>query len=220
MPKPPDRGTHLTLPDDTAVLPDLPHLQPEEMREMEMVLRSYWQTETRAPNGDERFKGPPSEELQALGFQAEEITGRVSRWETMEGQLGRDRTLVDRAIQRRDDLWKEAFTDFNLDPPKPHTELVTKQRNRVYVVNWTPELARPEPTQGVAGDQPSGDAEEGPPLIWTRVPSPGVGPLGPAPPLGTAQAGGPATGRGRAEAAMSGAETGPTTSQAPTAAAG
>jgi hypothetical protein len=25
-PKPPDRGTHLTLPDDTAVLPDLPHL--------------------------------------------------------------------------------------------------------------------------------------------------------------------------------------------------
>jgi hypothetical protein len=35
--------------------------------------------------------------------------------------------VVDRAIQRRDDLWKEAFTDFNLDPPKPHTELVTKQ---------------------------------------------------------------------------------------------
>jgi hypothetical protein len=43
-PKPPYQGTHLTLPDDTAVLPDLPHLQPEEMREMEMVLRSYWQT--------------------------------------------------------------------------------------------------------------------------------------------------------------------------------
>jgi hypothetical protein len=40
-PKPPDRGTHLTPPDDTAVLPDLPHLQPEEMRKMEMVLRSY-----------------------------------------------------------------------------------------------------------------------------------------------------------------------------------
>jgi hypothetical protein len=66
----------------------------------------------------------------------------------MQGQLGRDRTLVDRAIQRRDDLWKEAFTDFNLDLPKPHTELVTKQGNRVYVVKWTPELARPEPAAG------------------------------------------------------------------------
>jgi hypothetical protein len=64
-PKPPDRGTHLTLPDDTTVLPDLPHLQPKEMREMEMVLRSYWQTAAREPNGDERFKGPPREELQA-----------------------------------------------------------------------------------------------------------------------------------------------------------
>jgi hypothetical protein len=121
-------------------------------------------------------------------------------WEKMEGHLGRDRTLVDRAIQRRDDLWKEAFTDFNLDPPKPHTELVTKQRN-----------ARPEPTQGAAEDQPSGDAEEGPQLIWTREPSPGVRPLGPTP---------SSTGRGRAEAAVSGAETAPTTSQAPPAAAG
>jgi site-specific DNA-cytosine methylase len=65
-PKPPDRGTHLTLPDNTAVLPDLPHLQPEEMREMEMVLQSYWQTEARAPHGDERFKGLPPEELQML----------------------------------------------------------------------------------------------------------------------------------------------------------
>jgi hypothetical protein len=213
-PKPPDRGTHLTLPDDTAVLPDLPHLQPKEMREMEMVLRSYWQAAAREPNGDERFKGPPPEELQALGFQAEELAGRVSRWERMESHLGRDRTVVDRAIQRRDDLWKEAFTDFNLDPPKPHTELVTKQGNRVYVVKWTPELARPQPTQGAAGDQPSGDAEEGPPLIWTRVPLPGAGPLG------RAQIGGPATGRGREETAVSGAETGPTNSQAPTAAAG
>jgi hypothetical protein len=150
-PKPPDQVTHLTLPDDTAVLPDLPHLEPEEMREMEMVLRSYWQTEARAPHGDERFKGPPPEELQALGFQAEELAGRESRWEKMEGHLGRDRTVVDRAIQRRDDLWKEAFTDFNLDPPKPHTELVTKQGNRIHVVKWTPELARPEPTQGAAG---------------------------------------------------------------------
>jgi hypothetical protein len=41
-PKPPNRGTHLPLQDDTGVLPDLPHLHPDEMREMEMVLRSYW----------------------------------------------------------------------------------------------------------------------------------------------------------------------------------
>jgi hypothetical protein len=126
---------------------------------------------------------------------------------------------VDRAIQMRDYLWKGAFTDFDLDPPKPRTELVTKQGNRVHVVKWTPELARPASTQGAAGDRPSGDVEEGPPLIWTREPSPGVGPLGPAPP-GTAQAGGPPSGRGRTEAAVSGAETGPPTSQAPTAAAG
>jgi hypothetical protein len=218
-PNPPDRGTHLTLPDDTAVLPDLPHLQPEEMREMEMVLRFYWQTAAREPNGDELFKGPPPEELQALRFQAEELAGRVSRWEKMESHLGRDRTVVNRAAQRRDDLWKEAFTDFNYDPPKPRTELVTKQGNRVYVVKWTPQLARPESTQGAAGDQPSGDAEEGPTLIWIRETSPGGGPLGPAPPS-TAQAGGPPTGHGCAEAAVSEAGTGPTTGQASTAPAG
>jgi hypothetical protein len=141
-PKPPDRGTHLTLPDDTAVLPDLPHLQPEDMREMEMVIRSYWQTAAREPNGDEQFKGPPPEELQALGFQAEELAGQVSRWEKMESHLGRDRTLVDRATRRRDDLWKEAFTDFKYNPPKPRTELVTKQGNRVYGVKWTPQLTQ------------------------------------------------------------------------------
>jgi hypothetical protein len=150
-PKPPDRGTHLTLSDNTTVLPDLPHLQPKEMREMEMVLRSYWQTAARDPNGDERFKGPPPEELQALGFQAEELAGRVSRWDKMESHLGSDRTLVDRATRRRDDLWKETFTDFNYNPPKPRTELVTKQGNRVYVVKWTPQLTRPESTQGAAG---------------------------------------------------------------------
>jgi hypothetical protein len=83
----------------------------------------------------------------------------------MESHLGRDRTLVDRATRRRDDLWKEAFTDFNYNLPKPRTELVTKQGNKVYVVKWTPQLTRPESTQGAAGDQPSGDAEEGPPLI-------------------------------------------------------
>jgi hypothetical protein len=124
--------------------------------------------------------------------------------------------LVDRAIQMRDDLWKGAFTDFNLDPPKPRTELVTKQGNTVHVVRWTSEVTRPASTQEAAGDRPSGDVEEGPPLIWTREPSPEVGPLGPAPPS-SAQAGGPPSGHGRTEAAVSGAETGPTTSQAPTA---
>jgi hypothetical protein len=129
-PKPPDRGTHLTLLDDTSVLPDLPHLQPKEMREM---------------------------------------------------------------------------------------ELMTKQGNRVYVVKWTPQLTRPESTQGAAGDQPSGDAEEGPPLIWTRETSPGDrGPLRPALPS-TTQAGGPSTGHGRTDTAASGAGMGPTTGQAATA---
>jgi hypothetical protein len=218
-PKPPDRGTHLTLPDDTTILPDLPHLQPKEMCEMEMVLRSYWQTAAREPNGDEQFKGPPPEELQALGFQAEELAGRVSRCEKMESHLGRDRTLVDRATRRRDDLWKEAFTDFNYEPPKPRIELVTKQGNRVYVIKWTPQLTRRESTQGAAGDQPSGDAEEGPPLIWTRETLPGAGPLRPAPPS-TTQAGGPSTGHGRTKTAASGAGMGPTTGQAPTAPAG
>jgi hypothetical protein len=52
----------------------------------------------------------------------------------MESHLGRDRTLVDQATRRRDDLWKEAFTDLNYNPPKPRTEFITKQGNRVYVV--------------------------------------------------------------------------------------
>jgi hypothetical protein len=218
-PKPPDRGTHLTLPDDTAVLPDLPQLQPEEMREMEMVLRSYWQTEARAPHGDERFKGPALKKLQALGFQAEKIAGRVSWWGKMEGQLGRDRTLVDRPSRGATTCGRRHSQTLTWTRPSSRTELVTKQGNRVYVVKWTPELTRPAPTQGAAGDRPSGDAEEGPPLIWTREPSPGVGPLGPAP-SSTAQAGGSSSGRGRAEAAVSRAETGPTTRPAPTSAAG
>jgi hypothetical protein len=136
----------------------------------------------------------------------------------MESHLGRDRTLVDRATRKRDDLWKEAFTDFNYNPPKPRTELVTKQENRVYVVKWTPQLTRPESTQGAAGDQPAGDAEEGPALIWTRETSPGGGPLGPAPPR-TEQAGTP-SGHSCAEAAVAEAGTGPTTSHSPIAPAG
>jgi hypothetical protein len=93
---------------------------------------------------------------------------------------------------------------------------VTKQGNRVYVVKWTPQLTRPDSTQGAERDQPSGDAEEGPPLIWTRETSPGGGPLRPAPPS-TTQARGPPTGHGRTGTAASGAGMGPTTGQARTA---
>jgi hypothetical protein len=229
-PKPPDRGTHLPLQDDTVVLSDLPHLHPNEMREMEMVLRSYWQTEARAPHGDEWFKGPPPKELQTLGFWAEELAGRVSRWEKSEGQMGRDCALADRAIQMRDTLWKEAFTDYDLDPPKPRTDLVTKQGDRVYVVKWTPELNRPTPTREAAVGRPSNEVKEGPPLIWTREQSPRVGPLRPAPPSTaaggqsagptaspTAQAEGAPGAQSRTGGAAPGAETGPTTSQAQTA---
>jgi hypothetical protein len=74
--------------DDLAIVSELPHLQPEEMREMELVLRAYWQAAARGPNGKKRFKGPPPEALQALGFQAEEMAGRIARWERMEGNQG------------------------------------------------------------------------------------------------------------------------------------
>jgi hypothetical protein len=58
-PKPPEQGTHLSRADDLAIMSELPHLQPEEMREMELVLRAYWQAAAREVNGQERFKGPP-----------------------------------------------------------------------------------------------------------------------------------------------------------------
>jgi hypothetical protein len=58
-PKPPERGTHLSRSDNMAIVSELPHLQPEEMREMELVLRAYWQAAARESNGQERFKGPP-----------------------------------------------------------------------------------------------------------------------------------------------------------------
>jgi hypothetical protein len=179
-PKPLEQGTHLSRADDVAIVSELPHLQPEEMREMEVVLRSYWRVSARTPNGQGRFKGPPPEFLQALGFQAEEMAGRISRWERMDSNQGRPRGIVNGAIYNRDKWWKEAFTDFNLDPPKPHTELVTKQGTRVYVVKWTPELTRPKPTQE-AGDQPQGDVEGGPQLIYTREQSPSIRPLGSGP---------------------------------------
>jgi hypothetical protein len=83
-PRPPKQGTQLSLADDLQIVSELPHLQPEEMREMEMVLRSYWQVSARTANEQERFKGPPPEFLQAIGFQAEEMAGRISRWERME----------------------------------------------------------------------------------------------------------------------------------------
>jgi hypothetical protein len=133
-PKPPERGSHLSRADDLAIVSELPHLQPKEMREMELVLRAYWQAAAREANGQERFKGPTPEPFQALGFQAEEMAGRIAKWERMESNQGRHRGRANGAIIHRDQWWKTAFTDFNLDPPKPRTELVTKQGNRIYVV--------------------------------------------------------------------------------------
>jgi hypothetical protein len=146
-PKPPERGTHLSRSDDMAIVSKLPHLQPEEMREMELVLGAYWQATARESNGQERFKGPPPVPFQALGFQAKEMAGRIVRWERMESNQGRPRGIVNGAIIHRDQWWRTAFTDFNLDPPKPRMELVTRQGNRVYVVKWTPKLPRPEPKE-------------------------------------------------------------------------
>jgi hypothetical protein len=67
-PKPPERETHLSRLDDMAIVSELPHLQPKEMREMELVLRAYWQAAARESNGQEQFKGPLSVPFQALGF--------------------------------------------------------------------------------------------------------------------------------------------------------
>jgi hypothetical protein len=95
----------------------------------------------------------------------------------------------------RDDLWKSAFTDYGLEPPKPRTDLVTKQGDTFYVVKWTPELTRPQsappaqprpsPTPEAGATQPSDDVEGGPQLIYTREPSPTLGPLGRPPPSTT-----------------------------------
>jgi hypothetical protein len=96
---------------------ELPHLQPEEMREMEMVLRFYWQVSARTANGQKRFKGPPPEFLQAIGFQAEEMAGRISRWEGMQSNQSRPRGILHGAVYLCNKWWKEAFTDYDLDPP-------------------------------------------------------------------------------------------------------
>jgi hypothetical protein len=61
MPKPPEQATHLSRADDLQIVSELPHLQSKKMREMEMVLRSYWQILARTANGQERFKDPPPE---------------------------------------------------------------------------------------------------------------------------------------------------------------
>jgi hypothetical protein len=178
-PKPPEQGTHLSRQDDMAIVPDLEHLQPEEMRKMEMVLRSFWRTEARAPFEDDRFRGSPSEAARTQGFQAEELAGRISRWERTGEALGKDRTQVERAIRMRDDLWKAAFDDYGLEPPKPRTELVSRRGDTFYAVKWTPELTRPAPapTEQPETVRPSDDVESGPQLIWTREASPGVGPF-------------------------------------------
>jgi hypothetical protein len=51
MPKPPERETHLSQSNNMTIVPELPHLQPEEMRKMELVLRAYWQAAARESNG-------------------------------------------------------------------------------------------------------------------------------------------------------------------------
>jgi hypothetical protein len=71
MPRPTEQGTHLSRADDLQIVLELPHLQPKEMREMEMVLRSYWQVLARTANGQERFKGssrvPPGVRVPSRG---------------------------------------------------------------------------------------------------------------------------------------------------------
>jgi hypothetical protein len=79
----------------------------------------------------------------------------------MESHLGRDRTVVDQATRRRNDLWKEAFTDFDYNPPKPRTELVTKQGNRVYVVKWTPSSPVRSRLRGLQGISHPGTPRRG-----------------------------------------------------------
>jgi hypothetical protein len=136
----------------------------------------------------------------------------------MESNQGRPRGIVNGAIIHRDQWWKTAFTDFNLDPPKPRTELVTRQGNQVYVVKWTPKLPRPEPTEE-AEEQPSSSTGGGPQLIYTREPSPSMRPLRTGPP-DTSQPGEVTTWQGGIGAAVSGAGTGPALSHPPTVGAG
>jgi hypothetical protein len=146
---------------------------------MEMVLRSFWRMDARAPFEDDRFRGPPSEATRTQGFQAKELAGRISRWERTGKALSKDRTQVERAIRMRDDLWKAASDDYGLEPPKPQTELVSRRGDTFYTVKWTPELTRPAlaATEQPETVQPSDDVESGPQLIWTRETLPGVGPF-------------------------------------------
>jgi hypothetical protein len=95
---------------------------------------------------------------------------------------------------------------------------VTRQGNRVYVVKWTPELPRQEPTEE-AEEQPSSSTGGGSQLIYTREPLPSMRPLRTSPP-DASQPGGVATGQGGIGAAVLGAGTGPATSHTPTVGAG
>jgi hypothetical protein len=185
---------------------------------MELELRAYWQAAARESNGQERFKGPPPRTLSGAGVPSQGDGGTYRQVGT-DGEQPRPTP--------RDSEWgyhsprpvvKTAFIDFNLDPPKPRTELVTRQGNRVYVVKWTPELPRPEPTEE-AEEQPSSSTEGGPHLIYTREPSPSMRPLRTSP-SDTSQPGGVATGQGGIGAAVSGAGTGPATSHTPARGAG
>jgi hypothetical protein len=158
-PKPPALGTHLSRADDMSIIPDLEHLQPEEMREMEMVLRSFWRTEARASFEGSRFRGPPSETARQQGFQAEELAGRICQWQRTGEVMGRDRTQVERAIRLRDDLWRAAFDEYGLEPHKPRTELVSRRGDTFYTIKWTPELARPTSAERPETLRPSDDGQ-------------------------------------------------------------
>jgi hypothetical protein len=95
---------------------------------------------------------------------------------------------------------------------------VIRQGNRVYVVKWTPELPRPEPTEE-AEEQPSSSTGGGPQLIYTREPLPSMRPLRTSP-SDTSQPGRVATGQEGIGATVSWAGAGPATSHTPTMGAG
>jgi hypothetical protein len=66
----------------------------------------------------------------------------------MESNQGRPRGILHGAIYLRNKWWKEAFTDYDLDPPKPRIELVTRQGNRAYVVQVDPRAPPPRANAG------------------------------------------------------------------------
>lgn len=154
------------------------------MAQLEDAVRTWWQTVGPANNLPSQFwrlvdpEGPPA----LANGQLPDVPGPVGLGagaSRADIRLGKDRTQVERAVRMHDNLWKAAFTDYSLEPPRPQTELVAKHGGTVDAVKWTPELTRPKtaPTEPQEMGQPSDNVEGGPPLIWTREPSPASGPL-------------------------------------------